>query len=189
MRPISPHPMMNMMMPMYGSPFSSAMQCIACCFMLVGILFLVSWAFKTLTAKQLLGWGAGLLLVGSAVCLLATAHDGIRMKMTMRGGMEMSDKMMHMEGMRHSDDMAMDHDDMTMGDMSAMLEGKTGDAFDEAFIRMMIPHHQGAIDMVQGVEKNAKHQELKNLAKAIAEAQQKEIDMMNGWLQSWGYND
>jgi uncharacterized protein (DUF305 family) len=53
----------------------------------------------------------------------------------------------------------------------------------------MIPHHQGAIDMVKNVETSAKHQEIKDLAKDIATAQQREIDMMNGWLQAWGYND
>jgi len=176
--------MMNAMTMFSASPTMMLLHCIACCLMLVGILFFVSWAFKTLTPKQLLSWGLGLFIAGCAICLLAMAPLG-------------SEDHMHMEGMDHSmhdmegmgDGSAMDHDDMTMGDMTAMLEGKSGDAFDEAFLRMMIPHHQGAIDMVENVEASAKHAELKQLARDIAAAQQREIDMMNGWLQAWGYND
>ena len=80
-------------------------------------------------------------------------------------------------------------DNMSMGDMSRMLEGKTGDSFDEAFIRMMIPHHEGAIDMAQAALEDAKHEEIKAMAREIISAQQREIDQMNGWLQAWGYND
>lgn len=86
-------------------------------------------------------------------------------------------------------DTGMDHMTMSMDDMSKALEGKTGDDFDKAFIEMMIPHHQGAIDMALLARRNAKHQEIKDLADDILAAQQKEIDMMNGWLESWGYVD
>jgi uncharacterized protein (DUF305 family) len=86
-------------------------------------------------------------------------------------------------------DVHTDHDTMTMDDMVHGLEGLSGDAFDEAFIRMMIPHHQGAIEMAELVEANAKHDELKQLAKDIAAAQQREIDMMSGWLHDWGYEE
>jgi uncharacterized protein (DUF305 family) len=68
-----------------------------------------------------------------------------------------------------------------------MLQGKTGDVFDEAFIRMMIPHHQGAIDMARLAQKNAKHQEIKDMADDIISAQQSEIDLMKQWLEAWGY--
>ena len=47
----------------------------------------------------------------------------------------------------------MDHDmgamnpmEMSMNDMSKMLEGKTGDALNKAFLEGMIPHHQAAVD-------------------------------------------
>lgn len=68
-----------------------------------------------------------------------------------------------------------------------MLEGKTGDAFDAAFIEAMIPHHQGAIDMANAALKNAKHKEIQQMAKAIISAQQKEIDTMKQWQKNWGY--
>ncbi len=76
---------------------------------------------------------------------------------------------------------------MTMNDMVSGLDGKTGDAFDKAFISEMIPHHQGAIDMAKLVEKNAKHQELKDLAKDILTTQANEIKQMREWQTSWGY--
>lgn len=76
---------------------------------------------------------------------------------------------------------------MTMNGMVDALKGKTGDEFDKTFIEQMIPHHQGAIDMAKLVEQNAKHQELKDLAKDIISAQTKEINMMKDWQKNWGY--
>ncbi len=83
----------------------------------------------------------------------------------------------------------MDHDgmSMTMHDMMMMLEGKTGDEFDKAFIQGMIPHHQGAIDMAREALKNAKHEEIKQLARDIIASQQREIDAMKQWQEQWGY--
>ncbi len=85
---------------------------------------------------------------------------------------------------------AMVHDDeMTMDDMTTMLEGKTGDDFDRAFIAGMIPHHQGAVDMAKMALKNAKHDEIKKMAAAIIASQQQEIDAMNQWYKDWGYGN
>jgi uncharacterized protein (DUF305 family) len=81
-----------------------------------------------------------------------------------------------------------DHASMSMDDMMSELKGKTGDDFDKAFIEMMIPHHQGAIDMARAAQQSAKHQEIKNMADDIISAQQSEIDMMRGWQKSWGYS-
>ena len=74
-------------------------------------------------------------------------------------------------------------------DSTVLLEGETGDDFDKAFIEMMIPHHQGAIEMAEEALESAKHQEIKDLATDIIEAQQREIDMMNEWYKSWGYEN
>jgi uncharacterized protein (DUF305 family) len=76
---------------------------------------------------------------------------------------------------------------MSMDDMASMLQGKTGDAFDAAFLAGMIPHHQGAIDMAKQVLVSAKHDELKKLAADIIASQQKEIDEMTQWQKDWGY--
>lgn len=53
------------------------------------------------------------------------------------------------------------------------------------FIRMMIPHHQGAIDMAKAVLLNTKDPELRNLAQGIIVEQQNEIRLMQAWLQRY----
>lgn len=72
-----------------------------------------------------------------------------------------------------------------MGGMMAGLQSKTGDDFDKAFISEMIIHHQGAIDMANEALRNAKHQEIKDLATAIISAQTKEINQMKAWNKTW----
>lgn len=73
---------------------------------------------------------------------------------------------------------------MSMADMGKMLEGKSGDALDRAFLEGMIPHHQGAIDMAQYLEKSTRP-ELQKLGKDIITAQQAEIAQMQNWLVEW----
>lgn len=77
--------------------------------------------------------------------------------------------------------------DMSMKEMMEAIEGKTDDDFDKAFIRGMIVHHQGAIDMANVAKKDARHDEIKNLADDIISAQTKEINMMQEWQKNWGY--
>ncbi len=74
-----------------------------------------------------------------------------------------------------------------MDDMMRGLQGKTGDQFDQAFLSGMIMHHQGAVQMAQAALQNAKHQEIKDMAKAIISAQTQEISQMQQWQKSW-YN-
>lgn len=81
----------------------------------------------------------------------------------------------------------MDHSKMTMDEMTEGLKGLKGDAFDKAFVEMMIVHHQGAVDMAKTIPENAKHAELKKLGVEIIAAQTKEIKMMQQWLKDWGY--
>ncbi len=73
----------------------------------------------------------------------------------------------------------------TMGSMVAELEGKTGDAFDKAFLEEMVMHHQGAVIMAEAVLKTSKRPELLNLANEIISAQTKEIEMMETWHKAW----
>lgn len=86
------------------------------------------------------------------------------------------------------DNSSMDPMGMSMADMWAMLEGKTGDDLDKAFLEWMIPHHQGAIDMAEYLV-NAKNPELKQMWIEIIEAQQAEINQMETWLIEWGYKN
>lgn len=72
-----------------------------------------------------------------------------------------------------------------MNSMNTALEGKTGDAFDQAFLSGMIVHHQGAVAMAQAALKNAKHQEIKDLAQKIITTQTAEIAQMQSWQKMW----
>lgn len=67
------------------------------------------------------------------------------------------------------------------------LNKKSGDEFDKAFISEMIVHHQGAIEMAKLAEKNAEHDEIKQLSNSIISAQEGEIREMVQWQQNWGY--
>ena len=91
------------------------------------------------------------------------------------------------QGMSQMHEQMMGEDEMTMSGMVNELEGKTGDAFDKAFIEQMIPHHQGAIEMAKQAKTNAFHQEIKDMADDIISAQTKEINQMRQWQSSWGY--
>jgi len=88
-----------------------------------------------------------------------------------------------------TDDSVMEGDEMGMEDemdsMMAGLEGKTGDAFDREFLSEMIVHHQGAVAMAEAALKDAKHQEIKDLAKNIISAQNTEIKQMQDWKSTW----
>lgn len=75
--------------------------------------------------------------------------------------------------------------DMTMDGMMAGLSGKTGDAFDKAFLSEMIVHHQGAVVMAEAVLTNSKRPELLKLAREIISAQTVEINMMKNWNIEW----
>ena len=75
--------------------------------------------------------------------------------------------------------------DDTMASMSASLTGKQGDEFDKAFIAGMIVHHQGAVHMAEAALKNAKHDEIKQMANAIIAAQTAEIKQMQEWQVAW----
>ena len=49
---------------------------------------------------------------------------------------------------------------------------------DQTFARMMIPHHEGAIAMAEVADERAQHAEIKELAGAIIEAQEREIEIL-----------
>ena len=57
----------------------------------------------------------------------------------------------------------------------------TGDP-DREFVTMMIPHHQGAIDMAKALLLYGKDQQMKRLAQKIVAGQQNEVQLMQLWL-------
>ena len=69
-----------------------------------------------------------------------------------------------------------------MGD-NQMQEMMGTEGTDAMFLRMMIPHHQLAIDMSEQALDNAEHPELKELAQQIIDEQSAEIELMEGYLE------
>lgn len=61
------------------------------------------------------------------------------------------------------------------GDMSTLENAKP---FDPAFLKRMIPHHEGAVTMAKAELAKGKDPELKQLAQTIITAQQREIGEM-----------
>ena len=57
--------------------------------------------------------------------------------------------------------------------------------FDEMFINMMVPHHQGAVEMAKLAQQRAEHPEIKEMADAIVASQQEEITQMKEWKTQW----
>ena len=75
------------------------------------------------------------------------------------------------------DEMGMDHDATTL---------ETAKPFDPAFMRMMLPHHEGAITMSRAELAKGKDAELRKLARQIITAQQREISAMRKQLAKHG---
>jgi uncharacterized protein (DUF305 family) len=65
--------------------------------------------------------------------------------------------------------------------MTRMMDGmavKPSGDVDRDFVAMMVPHHQGAIDMAMAVLRYGKNEQLKRLAQEIIVTQQQEIAAM-----------
>jgi uncharacterized protein (DUF305 family) len=69
------------------------------------------------------------------------------------------------------------------GMMDGTMQGMMGgNALDIMFLRMMIPHHQMAVDMSDEALNKAEHPELRDLAQKIRDEQSSEIELMKGYL-------
>ncbi|GAB3294292.1 DUF305 domain-containing protein [Parasphingorhabdus pacifica] len=63
--------------------------------------------------------------------------------------------------------------------------GQHNDA-DVVFAQGMIPHHAQAVEMSRLAPERARSPQVKDLARQIEAAQGPEIEMLTGWLRSWG---
>ncbi|MFF0520448.1 DUF305 domain-containing protein [Actinomadura nitritigenes] len=82
-----------------------------------------------------------------------------------------------MTGMHHDMPGIMGEKDMTS------LKGLKGAAFDKAFLRMMIEHHQGAVTMARAEGRSGQNADAKAMAASIVRTQTAEIAKMRGLLK------
>ena len=68
--------------------------------------------------------------------------------------------------------------DAAMAKMMAAMEIKPSGDVDADFVAMMVPHHQGAIDMAQAQLRYGRNEQLRRLAQEIIVTQQQEIVAM-----------
>ena len=72
-----------------------------------------------------------------------------------------------------------------MAMMKNMNVPLTGDA-DVDFVRGMIPHHQGAVEMAKVVLQHGKDPEIRKMAEKMIADQEREIAEMKSWLAKRG---
>jgi uncharacterized protein (DUF305 family) len=131
-----------------------------------------------MTTKLIVGLTAGTLMLGTALAFAQSHHHG--------AGADQKPTAGHM-----------DHGSKPKGDIgpsslayhainAKMHEGMditfTGNA-DIDFVRGMIPHHQGAVDMAKTVIAFGKDPQIRKLAEEIVKAQETEIALMQNWLK------
>ena len=68
--------------------------------------------------------------------------------------------------------------DAAMAKMMAGMDIKPSGDVDADFVAMMVPHHQGAIDMAQAQLRYGRNEQLRRLAQEIIVTQQQEIAAM-----------
>ena len=69
--------------------------------------------------------------------------------------------------------------DSAMNKMMADMTIKPSGDVDRDFVAMMVPHHQGAIDMARAVLRYGRNEQLRRLAQEIVVTQQQEIAAMH----------
>lgn len=128
--------------------------------------------------------GAIALFVGAAPALANPAPDksaphGSTHSAAPHSSMDKKDAMKPgMSGMAGGGDLRGSMMETMKGMESMKMSGDT----DRDFAMMMKKHHQGAIDMAQIELKSGKDPKMKEMAKRMIEAQQKEIKEFDRWL-------
>jgi len=70
---------------------------------------------------------------------------------------------------------------MDMGRLNSLKANE----FDIEFVRQMIPHHEGAVEMAKALKAGNAYAELQQLADSIIGSQTAEVAQMNEWLSVW----
>ena len=118
-----------------------------------------------------------LLLLGTLLILTGCAKKGDQENMSSMSASDM--KSMNMMSGDMMKNMAVMNDSM----VTHLGEGDS--LYDERFIDMMIPHHEGAIQMAQDALRKSQHPEIQHMAAAVIASQQREIDAMKRWRHEW----
>jgi uncharacterized protein (DUF305 family) len=66
---------------------------------------------------------------------------------------------------------------------AAMASLETSGNEDEDFVKLMLPHHQAAIDMARTELQHGKDRQMRRLAQEIIADQQAEVELMRLWLK------
>jgi uncharacterized protein (DUF305 family) len=75
---------------------------------------------------------------------------------------------------------------MATGDELSHLRSLSGPAFDVEFLRLMIRHHQGGLEMAQYAAAHGETEVVRTLATSIADSQTAETELMTGMLAQRG---
>lgn len=136
--------------------------------------------------KSLLPFLFALGLSGASLIGCSTKGDQTQRDTSLSPGTHQStaeagdDEMMPMSG-------NINLDMQLMGQHMVQKLGAADDNYDDRFINLMIPHHEGAILMAQDAQKKAQHPELKKFADSIITVQNSEIGQLRTWDNIW-YN-
>ena len=71
----------------------------------------------------------------------------------------------------------------------AACGGSQAAPFDRQFIDMMVPHHEGAVEMAKIAQQRAQRPEIRQMADAIVRSQAAEIAQMKQWRKAWYGSD
>jgi uncharacterized protein (DUF305 family) len=113
---------------------------------------------------------------------MGQGHRGMMQGGMMHGGMSGS---MNMQPKGDNSPSSLAFHGVNMKMHNAMDIAFTGNA-DVDFVKGMIPHHAGAVDMAKTVLAFGKDPEVRKLAEEIVKAQESEIALMQGWLKKNG---
>jgi uncharacterized protein (DUF305 family) len=72
----------------------------------------------------------------------------------------------------------------SMHELMSSLESSGND--DEDFVRLMLPHHQAALDMAKVELMHGQDPQMRRLAQEIITDQESEIELMNIWIKQHG---
>ena len=92
------------------------------------------------------------------------------------------------QGQFGTSEVSMDMSDEEMQGMGMMMAPEdlaNQEPFDKAFIDNMIPHHESAISMTNVALTESENPKIQEIAAAIVDAQEREIEQMRTWRDEW----